>query len=254
MSLFKLKTVPTLLIEDDCNKNILPIVTELIDNTDCILKIFCYEQPVHCWQSIFKDKSVQCFKGFQKEDCTRITDKSKKVICIIDSVNQMALEMSWDECLRNIKNLQNDCSIIKLIIVLHTDCIPNASKLRVNLNHMANGIITYDSKNCYKVSIQIKKNGKFFKSEEMISYDRMASTLKLTPIVKADKKVEEPEKISPGNLTTFKIEMDQTQQLEKHKLKLPYMSKIKEGQGKVYYEPDAVDDWDDEDPDDDLDI
>lgn len=27
-----------------------------------------------------------------------------------------------------------------------------------------------------------------------------------------------------------------------------------EGGGKVFYQPDAVDDWDDEDPDDDLDI
>lgn len=29
---------------------------------------------------------------------------------------------------------------------------------------------------------------------------------------------------------------------------------VEEGGGKVFYQPDAVDDWDDEDPDDDLDI
>ncbi|XP_050353089.1 elongator complex protein 5 [Nymphalis io] len=254
MTLFKLKTASTLLIEDDCNKNILPIISELTDNTDCIVKIFCYEQPVHSWQNVYKGKSVQYFKGFPKEYNTQISDNSQKFICIIDSINQMALDMSWNECLRNIKYLQNNSSIIKIIIILHTDCIPVASKLRVNLNHIANAVVTFDSENCCKLFIQIKKNGKVFKSEEVISYDSQISTLKLTPIVKVDKKVKEPEKISPGNLTTFKIEMDQTQQMEKHKLKLPYMKKINEGQGKVYYEPDAVDDWDDEDPDDDLDI
>lgn len=254
MTLFKLKAASSLLIEDDYNKNVLPIVTELVDNTDCIIKIFCYERSVQVWQNAFKGKSVQCFEGFVKDECTSTTNQTNKLVCIIDSVNQMELEMGWNECLRNLRNLENNSKVMKYILVLHKDCILPHSKLNINLNFITSAIISYDNTISNKVWIQIKKNGKYYKSEEMLSYDSRTSSLKLTPIIKANNKVEEPEKVLPSNLSTFKIETDQTQQLEKHKLKLPYMSKINEGQGKVYYEPDAVDDWDDEDPDDDLDI
>lgn len=251
MALFKLKSVSTILIEDDYNKNILPLLLELVGNTNEGMKIFCYEQPLYVWQNIFKGKLVQCFKDFQPEKCMKSTED---FVCVIDSVNQMVLELGWNMCLKHIRNLQTCSNVTKTILILHRDCLLPGSKLQAHLNHIANAIITYDNTNVDKVWIQVKKNGKFFKSEEIISYDSKTSTLKLSPVIKDDKKVEDTERISPGNLTTFKIETDQTQQLEKHKLKLPYMSKINEGQGKVYYEPDAVDDWDDEDPDDDLDI
>ncbi|KAI8442291.1 hypothetical protein MSG28_005844 [Choristoneura fumiferana] len=109
---------------------------------------------------------------------------------------------------------------------------------------------TYSS----KIWVQLKKSGKIVKSEEVLTYDSRTSTLKSTIVIKDLNKEEEPAKLMPSSLTTFKIEMDQTEKLEKYKLKLPYMSKINEGESKVYYEPDFVDDWDEEDPDEDLDI
>ncbi|PZC83565.1 hypothetical protein B5X24_HaOG207548 [Helicoverpa armigera] len=87
-----------------------------------------------------------------------------------------------------------------------------------------------------------------------MAYDSKTSLLTLTPVIKQEIKEEEPEKPLPTNLTTFKIEVDQNEKIQKYNLKLPYMSKIHEGESKVYYEPDAVDDWDEEDPDEDLDI
>lgn len=250
MALFRLKSLSTILIEDDCNKNILPLLLELVSDTNDSLSIFCYEQPVDSWKNIFKGKPVRCFKDFQLDKCRK--DKS---ICIIDSVNQMALELGWNICLQNLIKLKNNSNVTKMILIWHRDCLmPSDAKIQAHLNYFANGIITYDNERVDKISVQIKKNGKFFKSVEIISYDTKTNTLKLSPVIKPDKKVEEVESISPGSLTTFKIETDQISQLEKHKLKLPYMSKINEGKGKVYYEPDAVDDWDDEDPDDDLDI
>ena len=250
MALFKLKSVSTILIEDDCNKNILPLLLELIGDTNENLKIFCYEQPMETWKNIFKGRPVQCFKDFQSDKCSN--DNS---ICVIDSVNQMTLELGWNACLKHLINLKNIPNVTKTILIWHRDCLMSMDlKLQAHLNYIANGIVIYDSEKVDKVSVQVKKNGKFFKSEEILLYDSKTNTLKLSPVIKPDKKVEEVESVSPGSLTTFKIETDQINQLEKNKLKLPYMSKINEGKGKVYYEPDAVDDWDDEDPDDDLDI
>ncbi|CAG4933262.1 unnamed protein product [Colias eurytheme] len=249
MTLFKLKATTTILIEEDYNKNALPLLQNLVQD-DNMLNIFCLEQPVALWQGIFKEKRCQFFD----EICREALDKPKeKTTIIIDSVNQMSLLLGWNNCLKIIKNFQHDSNVSKVIIILHKDCILLNSKLQIHLNHIAHAIVTFDGKKNDKLYIQIKKAGKLLRSEEIMSYDSRTCYFKLSPIVKLSKK-DEVEKVTPGSLTTFKIETDQISQLEKNKLQLPYMSKINEGQGRVFYEPDAVDDWDDEDPDDDLDI
>ncbi|KAJ8713023.1 hypothetical protein PYW08_008327 [Mythimna loreyi] len=138
--------------------------------------------------------------------------------------------------------------------VLSLDCLQHSSKLQIYLNHLVNVIITFDRTNPHKIWIKLKKGSKVIRSEEILSYDSKTSTLVLSPVIRQEKKEEEPEKPLPANLSTFKIEVDQNEKIQKYNLKLPYMSKIHEGESKVYYEPDAVDDWDEEDPDEDLDI
>lgn len=61
----------------------------------------------------------------------------------------------------------------------------------------------------------------------------------------------------PENLTTFKISLDDKEKQSRDKLVLPYLPQKNEGEKKesrIFYEFDHVDDWDEEDPDDDLDI
>lgn len=57
----------------------------------------------------------------------------------------------------------------------------------------------------------------------------------------------------PENLTTFKISLEEKEKESRDKLVLPYLPQ-KSGESKIFYEFDHVDDWDEEDPDDDLDI
>ncbi|XP_034828277.1 elongator complex protein 5 [Maniola hyperantus] len=253
MTLFKLKTATCILIEDDYNKNVLPLISELVENSGHqeAVKILCYEQPACVWQNIFTENTVQCFKDSELNEWLK--PSTVKCIYIIDSVNQMILDVGWNNCIKYIRSVVTNPVVMKLILVLHRDCLIN-SKIQIQLNHLANAVVSYDEKKPNIIRVQSKKGSKFFKSEEFLSLDTLTSTLKLTPVVKEVLRVDELEKVLPNELSTFKIEVDQIQQLEKNKLKLPYMSKINEGQGKVYYEPDAVDDWDDEDPDDDLDI
>ncbi|CAF4884535.1 unnamed protein product [Pieris macdunnoughi] len=248
MTLFKLKSATTILIEEDNNKNCLPLLYELVKD-DNNVNIFCFDQPVSAWQGIFMNKHINCYK----EVPTNFVTLKENTTLIIDSVNQMALTVGWNKCLKQLRDFQLNLNVTKLVLILHKDCILLNSKLQINLIHMTHAIVSFYPKHNNKLSIQIKKAGKFIKSDETYCYDSKIGCVKLTPIVKLSKK-DEVEKVAPANLTTFKIETDQISQLEKNKLKLPYMSKINEGQGRVFYEPDAVDDWDDEDPDDDLDI
>lgn len=253
MTLFKLKSAPIVLLEDDGSKNLLPLLKELSQHEQNSLHIFCYEQPVSLWKNVFKDRSDTLYhEEFNPDLINKYTSVKSSVI--IDSVNQMALCLHWNQCLHYVKQLHMSPNISQLILILHKDCLSHYSKLEIHLNHIANAVVSYDPLDPFKVSVLVKKGGKLLKREEILSYDNKNSLLKLTPILKEGKKEKEPEKPLPSDLTTFKIEVEQTEKLEKYKLKLPYMSKINEGESKVYYEPDAVDDWDEEDPDEDLDI
>lgn len=253
MSLFQLKSAPFVLLEDDGNKNVLPLVMALVENEKNKLNLFCYEQPKQLWKNIFKEKSnVECYDEFKPSQFDAYT--SAKCSVVIDSVIQMSLCLGWRECLKWLQKLHNNTNVTQVLIILHKDCLLHFSKMQLQLNHIASAVISFDTvtEPC-KIRVQLKKSGKLVKTEEILAYDTRTSTLRSTLVVKADKK-EEPDAPLPGNLSTFKIEVEQTEKLEKYKLQLPYMSKINEGESKVYYEPDAVDDWDEEDPDEDLDL
>lgn len=253
MTLFRLKAAPFVLIEDDGSKNILPLLLELVQDEKDHMNIFCYEQPACLWGNVIKNNTNTTY--YEEFDCNMFNKYTNvKSSVIIDSVNQMALAMGWNNCLKYIRRLQGNANVNRLILVLHKDCIIHGSKLQTHLNHLVNVIISYSKSNSNSIAITLKKGNKVVRSEEIISYDSKLSTIKLTPIIKEAKKEDETEKPIPSNLSTFKIEVDQTEKIQKYNLKLPYMSKIHDGQSKVYYEPDAVDDWDEEDPDEDLDI
>lgn len=252
MSLLRVKAAPVILVEDDINKNIVPLLLEVTPSDKLSTIFFCYEQPI-LWKNVFRGQTnvilheefeINLFDNYVSEKCS----------VIIDSVNQMYLCLGWHMCLSIVKRLTSNSNVNKLILVLHKDCLTSSSKIRTQLNHLASAIVSYDDHIHTKVNILLKKGGKVVKSTEMLSYDTKTSALKSIPIVKETKTENEPEKPSPENLSTFKIEVDQTDKLQKYKLQLPYMSKINEGQSKIIYEPDAVDDWDEEDPDEDLDI
>ncbi|KAJ8711361.1 hypothetical protein PYW07_008603 [Mythimna separata] len=252
MTLFRLKSAPFVLIEDDSNKNILPLLLELVHDEKSI-NIINYEQPSSLWRNVFKNHShVNYYNEINTDMYYQYV--SGKCSLIVDSINQMALCIGWNKCLKFLKQLQSDPNVNRLLLILHKDCLPHGSKLQTHLNHLVNVIITFDKTNPHKICIKLKKGSKVIRSEELMSYDSKASTLILSPVIRQEKKEEEPEKPLPANLSTFKIEVDQNEKIQKYNLKLPYMSKIHEGESKVYYEPDAVDDWDEEDPDEDLDI
>ncbi|XP_063388980.1 elongator complex protein 5 [Cydia fagiglandana] len=252
MTLYKLKTAPTVLIEDDYDKNIVPLLLELANYDKHELHMLCYEKPASYWKCVFKNKNVIFHEDPNIGHLEEIG--SSKCSVIIDSINQMSLCLGWTDCFKHLRRFISSTDVVQLIFILHKDCLSHYSKTQSQLHHIASAIVSYDAVDSSKIWVQLKKSGKIVKSEEILTYDSRTSTLKSNIVIKNKKKEEEPAKPLPSSLSTFKIEMDQTEKLEKYKLKLPYMSKIHSGESKVYYEPDAVDDWDEEDPDEDLDI
>jgi len=75
----------------------------------------------------------------------------------------------------------------------------------------------------------------------------------IEPVESAEKPVEEvkEEQPKPTEKGTFKIELEEEELVARNSLKLPYEKSTDAG-GNIIYTPDANDDFDDEDPDEDL--
>ena len=92
-----------------------------------------------------------------------------------------------------------------------------------------------------------------FSFSDLIMYYRKATNHHLPNIVQVD----------PTQNLTFNLKLTDDERQARSNLQLPYMYHEKKtsevtvhpsGEGKVFYQPDEADDFDDEDPDDDLDI
>lgn len=93
----------------------------------------------------------------------------------------------------------------------------------------------------------------------MLSYvlennELLVREVKVTVI--ATSRQQEPS-IAPESLASFKINCDEEELVARNALKLPYERTTEElppPTGRIIYNPDSDDDFDEEDPDDDLDI
>lgn len=62
------------------------------------------------------------------------------------------------------------------------------------------------------------------------------------------------ERTDSSSSSTFKIELDEEEMVARNAMKLPYEKTNETTEGSIIYTPDAADDFDDEDPDEDLNI
>lgn len=93
--------------------------------------------------------------------------------------------------------------------------------------------------------------------KKLFSYEVNASYgFEVRAIEKEVRVVQDTTAVNPESLTTFKINVDDDEQEARTALKLPYerTSEKPPQESKIIYHPDADDDFDEEDPDDDLNI
>lgn len=185
-------------------------------------------------------------------------------IVIVDSLSNIILLYGLSQTYRIFNRINNNKAIQQIISVLHSDLIIGDDYSKASLYfeklcslsmHIRNPFLTDKKRIEYKY---VKRGGKII--SEIEEYKFEGGNLVTNKIEKPyPKKILEKtlsREINPEDLSTFRIGLTDEEKLSREKVVLPYLPKAKEEEeeGKIFYQLDEVDDWDEEDPDDDLDI
>ncbi|CAH1406193.1 unnamed protein product [Nezara viridula] len=182
------------------------------------------------------------------------------VLILIDSIasilNYVDLH-TFCSCIRKLTTANNkDIPVAQVVTLLHSELLPEDSKEFKHLNYIATTQINLRLEPDKRTMLDLvyrQLNGKFQKETYSCQYN---STKELQyEIIKDPPKNKKPESDNILVKTTFKLTLEEKEKESRRQVILPYIkTSNKESKGRIYYEPDANDDWDDEDPDDDLEI
>ena len=147
--------------------------------------------------------------------------------------------------------LKKDDKIAALIATIHGDC-HNAKEVQMLLNHSDLWLKVQSLDFDKTVMIKSHPKGKV----EQTIYDIQVENGKLigakissNPNVIKPVQVVEDKDDSPLPTSSFNLILSEKEKEDRSKVELPYLRKK---EAKIEYVPDENDDWDDEDPDDDL--
>ncbi|GLV38270.1 hypothetical protein CBL_12918 [Carabus blaptoides fortunei] len=186
-----------------------------------------------------------------------------KGIVVIDSIAHVILEYGIGRTYRVLHELLSQKDVIQVLTSLHEDTVLNKHEILNYFNHISTLYMTLTpgENNTARVQYQYKKSGaKIIKqTEEYFFTNNLLQTKSLEKInVTALLPNTTPDKL-PENMSTFRISLDENERKSREQLTLPYtkqanITEYGSGGGNVIYNLDDIDDWDEEDPDDDLDI
>jgi len=206
-------------------------------------------------------------------DCVlKDVDPGKQVI-VIDSLTDLLVFQKPTAVAHLIRKLkQKSSNKAKLFLILHKECLDdNIIEAIEQLATTTMAIDKLDDAEVYPKLCKIihrKLGGKMVTSKEVVKMD-ISGNIKVEAFKEnkaKSKYVDDDADETIDKLTTFNIGTSKNKEKEaKDKLILPfYKDEQKENAGevkiqgevpgKIYYEPDSGDDWDDDDPDDDLDF
>lgn len=113
----------------------------------------------------------------------------------------------------------------------------------------------------YLCSIHHKrKSGKVTKQTETLSISHDYSTLSSSlhePFTQSTPSTHTPSQADPSANLSFDLTLTAKEKRDRANVILPYTRphiSLAKGEGQIFYQPDEVDDFDESDPDDDLDI
>jgi len=190
----------------------------------------------------------------------------EKDIVSVDSLSNIISLYGIPQTYSIFNGLKNKRAIQQIIVVLHKDLLEgDYSKISNYFDHLSTISLEMkpkirNAKNRIEYSYK-KSGGKVINQIEEYSFE--GENLVTNKIEKPDPKkiIQEtlPQQVNPEELSTFRIGLTDEEKLSREKVVLPYLppanQEIKNNEeGKIFYQLDEVDDWDEEDPDDDLDI
>uniref|UniRef100_T1JMR2 Elongator complex protein 5 n=1 Tax=Strigamia maritima TaxID=126957 RepID=T1JMR2_STRMM len=185
-----------------------------------------------------------------------LIDQQKEFLIAIDLLRPLVLNKSVAEICILFKRLQRFCKDsdkkFKLLCLFHNqsndnfivECLENIASTILSLFPATSCVIT--------CNILHKRNGK--PSKEKINF-HISSNLDVRiekPNLTTTKRDVMQQKPDPTSGLTFKLELDEKEKVARGQLVLPYTKKSNESE--IIYEYDENDDFDEEDPDDDLNI
>ncbi|XP_071946124.1 elongator complex protein 5-like isoform X2 [Antedon mediterranea] len=203
--------------------------------------------------------------------CNR--DDSKRVCVVVDSLSPVLLRKSPTYVFNGLHRLINTndlgFEVCLVVCLVHKD-VHDESALCA-LEHLASTILTVSS---YMSIMPLneaplgicnivhkRRTGKVFKKKEGYSVDRDYRLITFPEETKQSViKMEPPDQGDPTANLTFNLTLRESEKQARSEVVLPYTLSAKRKAnelnpgGRIYYEPDEADDFDDEDPDDDLDI
>ncbi|XP_074518133.1 elongator complex protein 5 isoform X1 [Halichoeres trimaculatus] len=216
------------------------------DQSACTVNQFCLEKLTHLLKQ---------------------TGNIKSTILVIDSLSWVLRHLSPPAVCKTLHQLRKGGAVRAVIGLLHADMhqrgtVGSVCHLASSVIQVAPGIKGDEA--LAKITRR-SKSGKVIQEEELFSINEDLT-------VKVQSKPSQPglkqndteeQEVDPTANLTFNLRLSDTEREAKEKLALPFVfSKEKKsallhsgpGSGRILYEPDANDDYDQEDPDDDLDV
>lgn len=188
-------------------------------------------------------------------------------VIFIDSLAHVIYKFGLAETYRILNNLKKDAAVQQIVVLLHQDLLEEHLRVEQLLEHLCTLSISLfpnvKSENGRLQYTYKKVGGKIIKGIEEYWIDNQNLVTKKIEKLDTKKLLEKSvsAEINPETLSTFKIgltEEDKRIRDERRGEILPYLPKPEnqndQDSGRIFYQFDEVDDWDEEDPDDDLDI
>ncbi|XP_066537203.1 elongator complex protein 5 [Hoplias malabaricus] len=222
-----------------------------------------YEDPLG-WTS----QSSFTVKEFNAADITRLVCRrqhAKASVLVIDSLTWVIRHHNPVAVCQQLQELKRGGSVRMIFCLLHTDL--HQQGVVGSICHLASTIITVTSVNNAHYAaakmIHRKKSGKIVKEDEFFSVTE-DFTLSKERRPSQPAHVQMPDtKADPTSNLTFNLCLSEVEREAKEKVALPFvfsqekksaLLNQRQGCGRIIYEPDAADDFDEEDPDDDLNV
>nr|XP_057924168.1 elongator complex protein 5 [Doryrhamphus excisus] len=201
---------------------------------------------------------------FCSEEVTRLVkqlSQHRPALLVIDSLSWIVRHHSTPAVCQTLLQLQKGGAIRNIVALLHSDM--HQLGTAASLCHLATSLITvapglHGSE--AKITKRLK-SGKVLQDEETFAIAEDLTVVKQSKPGNA-MQMQKQETDPTANLT-FNLRLSDAERDAKEKLALPFafsrekkaaLLKPGAGAGRITYEPDANDDYDQEDPDDDLDV
>lgn len=212
------------------------------------------------------DFTVQHFCLNDLTQLLKQTSHQKNPVVVIDSFSWILRHVCTTTLCSTLHQLKKGGSVRAIIGLLHGDMHPKGTVGSVC--HLATSHITVTpgstGDSCLAKITKRTKSGKVLQDEHTFSItEDLTVLLHKSSNTVAQQIVQEEEEMDPSANLTFNLRLSDKEREAKEKLSLPFtFSKEKKkailhsgaNSGRILYEPDANDDFDQEDPDDDLDV